>query len=235
MPEPTTTTATPAAAAPSAPAPAEAPASPEASSALGAALATPPPTEPTKAPAAPPAEAAPADKKDAPALELKAPEGFKDTAAVEGIKALATELGLDSPKAQKVLEKFAGWQAAQAKAAEETFAQQEKAWVEALQKDPELGGAKHAKPGEQPALLSPAAQRDVGRAVQHFKAQGAMRLLHSAGLGNHPELVRLMASIGRSLREDSVAGTSAAPAPSERLPDHVLFYGPTTNPAPKEQ
>lgn len=211
-----TPTATPA---PSAPAAAETPKAPEATSALGAAT-----VEPAKDAAPPEAvkPAEPADKKPAPALELQVPDGFTDAAAVEGIKALAGELGLDSPKAQQVLEKFAGWQQAQAKQADEAFAQQDKAWAEALQKDPDIGGQRWA-----------AAQKDIGRAVTHFKAQGAMKLLHSAGLGNHPELVRLMAKVGQALREDSVAGTSAAPAPSERLSDAVLFYGPNTNPATK--
>lgn len=216
MPEPTTT----APAAPAAAPPAAAPAAPaEAASALGTAVTeTPADAKPAdaKAPEAAPAETKPAE------LELKAPEGFKDDAAVAGIKALAGELGLDSPKAQKVLERFAAWQGEATKQAEEAFTQQDKSWAEALQKDPDIGGQKWD-----------AARKDIGRAVQHFKAQGAMRALHSVGLGNHPELVKLMAAVGRALREDRVAGTSAAPAPSERLSDAVLFYGPNTN-APKE-
>lgn len=219
MSEPTTAPAsTPAAPPPAAstPAPAEATKAAEPTSALGSVAAAP--AADAKPAETKPAEAAPA------ALELKVPEGFTDTAAVEGIKALAGELGLDSPKAQLVLEKFAGWAQAQAQAAEESFAKQDAEWAAALKADPELGGQKWA-----------AAQKDIGRAVAHFKAQPVMKLLHAAGLGNHPELVRFVARIGQSLREDTVAGTSAAPAPAERLSDAALFYGPTPTSAPKEQ
>lgn len=168
-------------------------------------------------------------KVDAPAsIELKVPDGFEaDAKQLDAFKATATELGLDGPKAQKLFDQYVSLETQRTKAAEEAFVAQDRKWVAELVADPELGDASTGK-------LKPAAMTDIRRAVNHFKASETFALLDRAGLGNHPKVVKLFAAIGRSLREDSVAGTSqSAPAP-ERLSDAVVFYGPTTT-ASKEQ
>lgn len=167
--------------------------------------------------------AAKTDAKPAP-VELKLPDGIElDVKLVDGFKATAAELGLDSAKAQKVFDSFVGIQQAQSKAADEAFVKQDAAWAAELKADPELGGTKWE-----------AARVDIGRAVSHFKAEPALKILDAAGLGNHPALVRFVASVGRALREDSLAGTKAGAAAPERKPFEVIAY-PTMQATEKEQ
>lgn len=216
---PTAPTAAPAAPA----APAATPATPPATT---PAPATTPPAVPTSAPSAlgdapeaKPAETPAAKPGDAAptALELKLPEGFEvDAAALKGFEKTALELGLDSAKAQKVFDQFVGFQQATQKQAEAALAAQESKWLDALKADPELqlGGAKW-----------PEAKKAIERAKAHFPdAKGAVEVLNAAGLGNHPSVVRLFAAIGRSLKEDSIAGTTAAPPKGDRLSDAAVFF-----------
>lgn len=169
-----------------------------------------------------------AEKSAPAAIELKLPEGFEaDAKQLDAFKATATELGLDGPKAQRIFDQYVAIESARTKAAEDAFIAQDKKWVAELAADPELFDAKAG-------TLQPGAKRDIGRAVQHFKAHKAFQLVDRAGLGNHPEFVKLFAAIGRSLREDSVAGTSSSAPAAERKSDAEIFYGPTTT-ASKEQ
>lgn len=211
MTTPTTPPTAPAAPA-AAPAPAPVPAPPAGT-----------PTAPASTPSALGDVKANEAKPPAKAIELKLPEGLElPPEALKGFTEIATELGLDSAKAQKVFDQFVGFQQAQSKASEAAFAAQEAKWVDALKADPELqlGGAKW-----------PETQRAIERAKSRFPdAKGAVEVLNAAGLGNHPSVVRLFAAIGRSLKEDSVAGTSAAPPKADRLSDADVFF-PTSEPA----
>lgn len=160
------------------------------------------------------------DVKAAP-VELKLPDGLEvDAKLVDGFKATATELGLDSAKAQKVFDTFVGFQQAQVKASDEAFAKQDAAWVAALKSDAELGGEKWD-----------ATRADIGRAAKHFKAGPALKLLEASGLGNNVELVRFVAGVGRALREDSIAGTTNASSSKAERPSDASILFPS-EPAP---
>ncbi|MDP2270925.1 MAG: hypothetical protein Q8K32_09360 [Archangium sp.] len=160
------------------------------------------------------------DEKKPAVVELKLPDGLAlDSKLVDGFKATATELGLDSAKAQKVFDTFVGFQQAQVKADNEAFAKQDAAWVDALKSDPELGGEKWD-----------ATKADIGRAAKHFKAGPALKVLEAAGLGNHVELVRFVAGVGRALREDSIAGTTTSSSKGERPSDAAVLF--PSEPAP---
>lgn len=203
---------------------------------------TPPAAPPEAAPPAPPVTPAPVAsvlseaaapeqpaepaKVEAPkALELVLPKGFEaDEKTVEGFKALAGELGLDGAKASKVVESFAAFEKARNEQLDSLAQAQDAKWRAELEALPEFSGEAKA-----------AAMGDVRRALTKFGGQGFAKLLHAAGLGNHPELLKGFAAIGRALREDSVAGSTRPPgAAPERQPDHVVLYGPATSPS-KEQ
>lgn len=209
---PVTTPAAPAA--PAAAAPAASPAPPAVPTSAPSALSDPPAEKPAETPAAKPGDAAPK------ALELKLPEGFEvDAAALKGFELVATELGLDTAKAQKVFDQFVGFQQAQQKQADTALAAQDAKWVDELKADPELqlGGAKW-----------PEAKKAIERAKAHFPdAKGAVEVLNAAGLGNHPSVVRLFAAIGRSLKEDRVAGTTTPPAVKDERPSDATVFFPT--------
>lgn len=192
--------------APAAPAVAAAPVAPRASAPSTPTLLAQPPE------AAPPAETKPAEtpaekpaepKAEAPPIELKLPEGA-EAKSFEPFKALAKELGLDSPKAQKLLDLYSQQTAASQKAFVEQSNAQQKQWVDAVRADPELGAGK-------PETFT--ATVDVARrAIKTYGTPALAQLLEESGIGDHPEVVRFAARIGRALSEDTVAGTQSAQA-----------------------
>lgn len=181
---------------------------------------------PAAAPTAPPAEAKVETKTETPAaaatpkpapVEVAAPKGLTvDATALEGFKAVAAEVGLDSPKAQKVLDYYAGIAAAREaearKADDARFAAQESQWLAEAKAAPDIGGQRWAE-----------SEAAVRRAVTRFEAQPVARLLHAAGLGNHPEVLRLFVRLGRAVAEDSVAGSSAPAVAAPKDPLSVLY------------
>ena len=111
---------------------------------------------------------------------------------LDALKPTFKELGLDSAKAQKLVEVFAkGEQARSAKQSAE--------WVAAIKADPQMGGEK---------LQATAKAANAG--AKWAGGEKFLAVLESSGLGNHPDVVRAMAKIGGSLKEDTVAGGSAA-------------------------
>jgi hypothetical protein len=216
----------PTAAAPAAPAaPAATPATPPATT---PAPATTPPAVPTSAPSAletagstAPTETKPAEPK---VVELKAPKGLEPH--FEALAKQAKELGLEGEKAQKFLDTVATVDAARAKQLDEALTAQDAKWAAELKADPEIGGPKFD-----------GAMKDAARALARFggtpgegqKVAPLAVLLHQAGLGNHPLVLRAFAAIGRSLKEDSIAGTTAAPPKGDRPSDAAVFF--PTDPA----
>lgn len=134
-------------------------------------------------------------------IDVKLPEGVApDTALIDEFKPLAKEMGLDSPKAQKLVDLFVKAQGAQAEKMQAAVTQQQEQWVTAVKADKEFGG---------PAL--DANVKVAMRAIDKFGSPELKSLLNQSGLGNHPELVRFAYRIGKAFAEDSVAGSSSAP------------------------
>lgn len=191
---------------------------------------TPVAEKPTSAPSALETAGAAETKTDVKPVELKAPKGFESH--FEALSKQAKELGLEGEKAQKFLDSVATVDSARAKQLDEALAAQDAKWAAELKADPEIGGAKFD-----------AAMKDAARALGRFGGKPAegqkvaplAALLHQAGLGNHPLVLKAFASIGRAMADDTIAGTSkAAPPASERKSDAELFYG-TPTAAAKEQ
>lgn len=165
---------------------------------------------------------APEEKKADP-VELKLPEGFRaDDAQLAAIKQAFGDVGLDSPKAQKLFDTYLGFEAARAKAAEEAFGQQSASWLAEVRADKELGGERFQQ-----------TVADLGRAQKYLGADFG-KVLAESGLGNHPVLVRALVKLGRAQREDTVAGgKSDAPPPPERLSTDSILFPPTPPPQGK--
>ena len=165
-----------------------------------------------------------ADEKPAP-LELKLPDGFAaDEKALGDFKTLASELGLDSAKAQKVFDQYVAIEAARTAATEKAYAEQSAKWAAEVEADPDLGGAKLK-----------ATQKEV-RAAIGFVGKPFAELMSKTGFGSNPTVIRALARIGRSLANDTISGTEKAPPSGERLSDAALLYGPHTSPSKtKEQ
>lgn len=131
--------------------------------------------------------------------ELTAPEGQEfDAASFEAVEPIFREIGLSNDQAQKLVaaygEKIMPALAERAKSQLETqAAATRKEWSDSFHNDPDLGGANKDR------TLS-----DAARAFDHYglkKGEGLRQMLDESGLGNHPDLIRFVARVGRDLDE----------------------------------
>jgi len=170
--------------------------------------ATPPPGEGAKPPEGEkkPDDAPPAE------LELKVPEGVAlDPALIDGFKPVFKDLGLDSEKAQKLVDHFAASQKARVAQLLAEHQAQEASWREAVRADKELGGTAFE-----------ATEKDAARALSKFGTPALTEFFETSGYGSHPELVRLLARVGKALAEDSVADSANLGKPPPRGDDAFL-------------
>lgn len=217
MPTPTTPSDTAAApAAPVAAAPATSSTPSPASSAPAAAAAAPV--------AETPKEAAPPPAAKAVEIEVTLPKGVEyDPSALKDFKAIFSDEKLSpSQRAQAVLDldqKLAKSYAArkaeeskkseadEAKKLEEQTKQFREKDILALKADKDFGGAKY----DETTAAAKAALRQFG-------GDEASQLLESAGLSNHPAIVKMLARVRAGTREDSTTGNMQAPAPTPKGP-----------------
>lgn len=188
MPEAATPAATPdAAAAPAAAVPAAAAAAPVAADA-------------GKQPEAKPAAVDPAKQWE----EFKAPEGF-DKEALKEIVAFAQKEGI-SPKAAAslALREQTLAKAREAKEEAEFKHLSEKGWLEELNKDPDLGGAKVRE-----------TMVNVMRASDRLDPK-VQALIKEQGVLYNPVVVRILHDIGSKMKEDSFVRPGASPAPEQK-------------------
>ena len=129
--------------------------------------------------------------------EFELPEGvqFAD-GEVDEFKTVAKDLKLPKDAAQRILDIATKREQARA----EAFATQVSKWADEVKADKELGSEES---------LAAAV-----KAVDAFGTPELKELLNSTGMGNHPEVVRLMAKIGKAISEDKViAGRTGGNAP----------------------
>lgn len=132
-------------------------------------------------------------------LELKVPDGFE--ANGEGMtkfKAWAKDHGLDSVKAQAVLDLHVeAMNGLRSSFAEQQQARR-KAWSEALPKHPEFGG----KDFEANKALAQ-------QAVAKFGGPEFRKVMNEEGWGDHPQLFAFMVKVAKGFAEDDASKTAA--------------------------
>lgn len=141
-----------------------------------------------------------------------------DTDAFEAVEPVFRELGLSNDEAQKFVDSYA--EKVLPKLAERSDAAmldraktQRKEWLDAAKADPEIGGENHD-----------AAMTAVAKAFDHYgikKGEGVRQLLDESGLGNHPDLVRFMARVGRDLAEGGFE--RGDPVPTTKSAEQKLY------------
>lgn len=164
-------------------------------------------TTPTDAPADKPTDAPktddnPADGEPAKPVEyeFKLPDGVKlEGEALDELKAFAKEKGLSVEDAQKL----ADMGAKQAQGFANQILEQQKAvtaeWETQARGDKEFGGDK--------------LDENLGvakKALDKFGSPELKSMLVSTGLGNHPEVIRLLVRAGKAISEDTRIVTGAA-------------------------
>lgn len=130
-----------------------------------------------------------------------------DAEQLKGFTDVARELGLSQEKAQKL---FGAMMPTARDYLTQNLQAQTKEWAKATMSDPEVGGADFK-----------AKQGVASAAYKQWATPELRNLLNSAGLGNHPEVVRLFYRIGKGMQQDSgVAGSASSPqnAPRRRYP-----------------
>ena len=138
---------------------------------------------------------------EAKGIDLKLPEGFEaDPKAVEAFKAWAAEQKFDGPTAQKFFEAQLQRDKSARTADDAAIAAQDAKWAGELKADKDFGGTNYE-----------ASNNLAQRALDHHFGADAAKLIHAAGLGNHPLLWRGFVRIGKAMAEDTIAST-ATPA-----------------------
>lgn len=178
--------------------------------------------------AAPAKDAAPAEGEKAAEktvdYELDVPEGF-DPGAAGTIRALAAELELDKPRAQKIVDRFMKATAEAEEAREAAFVEQAEQYVKAAadhEAVKSLGGLDKAR-----ALAS--------RALAKFDAGGEFgEALQASGLAYHPGVLVALARVGATLSEDTTRGAAGAPPSAQKDPRFALYTHPTSRSMFKE-
>lgn len=156
------------------------------------------------------------------AYELKAPEGMDfDTEAMALAEPVLRELNLDNAQAQKLVDAYSQivpkiGERIQAQQAADIAAQR-KAWVEEARADPEIGGANW----DASIAASAKALDQLGAP----KGSPFRDLLNVSGLGNHPEMIRMFAKVGKAIGEDPVFISANTAAPKTR---EEKYYGSRT-------
>lgn len=141
--------------------------------------------------------------------EFKPPEGRTfDDKVIEQFSEVAKELNLPQDAAQKMLDKVAPVIAARQMEQLEAAKVQ---WADSSKADKEFGG-EHLQ-----ANLAVAK-----KALYAYGTPELRTLLNESGLGNHPELIRLMVRAGKGLSEEKVV-LGGGPEPTGKSTAKVLY------------
>jgi len=128
------------------------------------------------------------------------PEGVKlDTELLGQATPLFKELGLSQEQAQKLIDFQAANVSKAQQAQQEAFTNLIDKWQTEAKADKEFGGEKF--------------EESVGiarLAVEKFGTPAFKQLMEDHGVGNHPEMIRFMLNIGRTLKEDVPGATGGA-------------------------
>lgn len=153
-----------------------------------------------------------------------APEAYEDFTAPEGVdldadvmgefKTLAKDLDLDQGSAQKVTDLAVKLSQKWADAQTARVAEMHAEWEAEAKADKEIGGDKL------PDTLATAK-----KALDAYGTPALRELLDQSGMGNHPEMIRFAAKIGKLVGEDTFVGGGSSSSPSG---DAKSFY-PNSN------
>jgi hypothetical protein len=144
--------------------------------------------------------------------EFKLPEGLApDAKHLAEIESFAKAHKLTNAQAQAQLEREIAAKAGFVEAQKADLKKASDGWVEAAKADAEIGGDKLSKSVE----LS-------RRVMSKFGSEKLINALDETGLGNNPELIRLLSRIGAQMSDDSLVHGGKTPPQPKRAAD--IFY-----------
>lgn len=134
--------------------------------------------------------------------DLKLPDGaLIDAKRVEEIEAYAKAQGFSNEQAQALLERENSVLVNHIQAQEKAYQEASSKWVEELRADKEFGGEVFNQNAE-------LAKRFINR----FGSQTLKTTLDQTGLGNHPELFRMVVRAAKAMSEDQLVIPPTQPA-----------------------
>jgi hypothetical protein len=145
--------------------------------------------------------------------DLVPPKDSKlDQKHLDAVGVFAKENKLTQEQAQSLLNRDHALISAREKAQLDAFNHQaDVVWVDQLKADKEIGGDNFPKNAEL-----------AKRVVAKFGSDSLKNELNRSGFGNHPELVRLLVRVGKSMGEDSFE-THGAAASGEKSAAELLY------------
>lgn len=147
---------------------------------------------------------------------FEVPEGFElDEKLVEAAAPVFKELNLSQGQAQKLADTFAAYRQAEAQELQDAFNADVQKWKQEAESDKEIGGS--------------AFKENVGTAVKaldRFGTSELKSLLESTGLGNHPEVIRFMHRVGKTISEDKPISSGQAQGETQDMTSR--WYQDTT-------
>lgn len=144
--------------------------------------------------------------------EFTAPEGAElDSKAVELFEPVARELDLSNEQAQKLAGLWPKLQEQMQQRQAESWGQQVEQWAADVKADKEIGGDKLT-----------ASVGHAQKALDTFASKEFREFLDTTGMGNHPEMVRVFAKVGKLMSEDSFVTGQANGSPKNDLVE--AFY-----------
>lgn len=146
------------------------------------------------------------------AEDLKANEAVFNKDELNLFVEKAKELGLSKEQAQAYLDDKIAERASAEANIKTQVDELHKKWLDTVKADPEIGGAKLTESAEM-----------AKRAVEQFGSDALKSFLDETGLGNHPEMIRAFANIGKKLANDKFISGQQVSKPTE-VPAHKLFY-----------
>lgn len=136
------------------------------------------------------------------------PEGMQvDKAALEVALPVFKELGLNQDQAQKLVD----LQANMVKANQDAWMNTITEWQKQARADKEFGGDKFDE-----------SVKTANFAVKKYGNDAFVKMLADYGVGNHPEMVRFMLNVGRTLKED-VPGSSGGSVKGKQDVISILY------------
>lgn len=139
-------------------------------------------------------------------FDLKLPEGSNlDASYLEQTKTLARELGLSQEAAQKLVERDSGLLSSVSERNAVQVREKTEQWAKDAQADKEIGGGNFQS-----------SVTDARTALDRFGSPEFKNMLNQSGVGNHPELIRILARVGKAMREDKMVTTSSQPARAQK-------------------
>lgn len=130
--------------------------------------------------------------------DLKVPDGMTlDEAALAQFEPIAKELNLSNEQAQKLADIYSKRMSESAQQQQEQWKNTTAKWADDVRADKEIGGQNFD-----------VSVRHAQAALNKFGSPELKAQMDATGMGNHPELVRVFARIGKAMAEDTFVQSS---------------------------